>query len=50
MTASNYHSLIMFLEACNFREKEIQSEIWKIQDLIKTNDFLTKEIKDTDLL
>ena len=33
MTASNYHSLAMFLHASDFSEKKISEEIWKIKDL-----------------
>lgn len=40
MTGSNFHSLIMFLYACNLPVNEITGELWKIQNLIKVNSMM----------
>ena len=40
MTGSNFHSLVMFLHACNLPLKEINKEVWKIQNLTRTDKFM----------
>lgn len=35
MTATSYHSLIIFLHASDLSQQRIGNEVWKIRDLIR---------------
>ena len=37
MSASNFHSVVMFLYASDFSQERIHREVWNIRHLIKIN-------------
>lgn len=37
LTATGYHSLIMFLLASDLSEARVGQEVWKIRDIIQVN-------------